>query len=330
MSPPPGFGDDFGELFGGTTSPSVQALITKCLTAVGVNSDDSEYRSRTLVFMNFAYLKILKGRHWKFSHREAFIDLRPPYEVGTVALTQGSTLVEEDTVPPTIQFNATMIGQTFAPNQSDQDLYRVAALPTAKKITLTSMYAGETTSESAYKILFDRFVLEAGIQSIRSLLVTGLGELKPCGLQEFRNKKGENPNLVGPPKWYTLVNAEKDSGQWTLEIFPAPDKRYSAQIDYTLRPVGLVDEDNCFTLIPPDNLDVLYYAVLADLYGYQENATMADRAGKIAAMSWNTFASNQEMTDSVARIQPARRYFNRRRDRYAGFYGLKWFGRVDD
>jgi hypothetical protein len=330
MSPPPGFGDDFGELFGGTTSPSVQALITKCLTAVGVNPDDSDYRDRTLVFLNFAYLKILKGRHWKFTHREAFVDLRPPYEVGTVALTQGSGVVEEDTVPAALQFNIIMVGQTFAPSQSDQDLYRVNSILTSKKLALTSNYAGETAAGSAYKILFDRLVLEAGIQAVRSLLVTGLGELKPCGVQEFRNKKGANPNLVGPPEWYTLVNAEKDSGQWTLEIWPAPDKRYSAQIDYTLRPVGLVDEDTSFTLIPPNNLDVLYYAVVADLYGYQENGAMADRVGKIAALSWNTFASDQEMTDSVARIQPGRRYFNRRRDRYAQSYGLKWFGRVDD
>lgn len=139
-----------------------------------------------------------------------------------------------------------------------------------------------------------------------------------------------NPVLKGPPEWFTVVNAEKDTGQWTLELYPSPDKRYSCNIDYSVRPIGLMDEEDCFTLIPPDQLDVLYYQLLADIYGYQENAAMADRVGKIAANSWIRFASDQEMTDSMARIQPARRHFNRRRGRYPGYYGLKWFGRVED
>lgn len=326
----PNFGSEFGELFGGTDSASVQALITKCLTAVGVNPEDQDYRDRALTFLNFAYLNRLKGRHWKFSHREVFVDLRAPYEVGTVALTQGSGLVQEDTVPPVLQFSNLMVDQLFAPSQTDQDIYRILSVETAKKLTLASQYAGVSAAGVAYKVLFDRISLEPGIQAIRSLIISGFGEIKPCGLQEFRTRKSYNPTLTGRPEWYTLVNAEKGTGQWTVEFYPSPDKRYSCQIDYTLRPVGLFDTEDCFTLIPADHQDVLYYAVLADLYRYQENPSMAEDAAKTAANSWLRFASDQEMTDSVARIQPARPYFNRRRNRYRGYYGLKWFGRVED
>lgn len=327
---PPGFGADFGTLFGSSIRASVQSLITFALTATGVSPEDTAYRERVLTFMNFAYLNRLKGRHWKFTNRDLFIDLKAPYETGTVTLTGGSYLVQEDTATPVLQFNATMIGQNFAPAISTEDLYRVASLDGSKKLNLASHYAGSTATLTAYKILFDRIHLESGVQAVRSLLLSGLGEIKPCGLQEFRNRKSRNPTLQGPPEWYTLVEAEKGTGQWTLELYPSPDKRYSCQIDYTVRPVGLVDEDTCFTLIPSDHLDVLYYAVLADIYRYQENAAMMESANKMATDSWRRFASDQEMTDSVARIQHGRKYFNRNRQRYVGYYGYKWFGRVDD
>lgn len=326
----PTFSTDFGELFGGTTSASVQALITKCLTAVGINADDTEYRARALVFLNFVYLNRLKGRHWKFTNREAFVDLKPAYEAGTVALTIGTNGVTEDTAPPVIAFTSLMVGQTFVPQQDDQDVYRILLVPTAQSLTLASQYTGATAAGSSYKILFDRVSLEVGVQAVRSVVVAGVGEIAPMGLQAFRNLKSMNPSLVGRPQYFTLVEAETGSGQWTLELYPAPDKRYSAQIEYSVRPVGLVDETTCFTLIPSDHLDVLYYGVLADLYRVQENGAMAASAAKDAANSWVRFASDHEMTDSTARIQHARGYLGRQRARHRGYYGLKWFGRVDD
>lgn len=324
------FSTDFGELFGGTTSASVQALITKCLTAVGINADDTEYRDRALIFLNFVYLNRLKGRHWKFTNREAFVDLKPAYEVGTVALTIGSNNVAEDTAPAALQWTSQMVGQTFVPQQDDQDTYRILLVPTSTSLTLASQYTGASAAGSSYKILFDRVSLEVGVQAVRSVVIAGVGEIAPMGLQEFRNLKAMNPSLVGRPEYFTLVEAEAGSGQWTLELYPAPDRRYSAQIEYSIRPVGLVDEDTCFTLIPPDHLDVLYYGVLAELYIVQENIAMSQTVAKMAANSWARFASDQEMTDSTARIQHARRYLGRQRTRYRGYYGLKWFGRVDD
>jgi hypothetical protein len=77
-------------------------------------------------------------------------------------------------------------------------------------------------------------------------------------------------------------------------------------------------------------MDVLYEGVRARLYIYQENPAMASEVGRYAAAALNKFASDQEMTDSVARVQHARRYFNRNRHRYPGYYGVKWFGRVED
>lgn len=323
---PPGFGDNYGELFGGEASSSAQAMVTKCLVAVSVNPDDADYREKALTFLNFAYLHRLKGRHWKFLNRELYIDLEAPYSTGTVALTQNDATVVEDSAPTAIVFSAPMLGKTFAVGIN---AYRILSLNSGQSLELSTEYADPSTTSQSYKILYDRISLNEEVQAIRSLMVQGIGELAPLGIQEFRAMKAKSPTLTGIPRFYTLVQAEEDSGQWTLELFPAPDKSYACQIEYSARLTGLQDEADVYMKIPPENLDVIFFTVVADLYAAQENATMADYWGKKAANSWLTFSSDQELTDSVARIQHARRYFDRGR-RYKGYFGLNWFGKVED
>lgn len=322
-----GFGQGgFGAQLGASLNNSVQKIITDCLVAAGINSDDTVYRERALVFLNMVYLNRLKGRHWKFAQREAFLDLKAPYTTGTVDVTQdsyGVTLTGGT-------FDATMHGQTFVPPSSNIDLYRVALVNTGTSLNLSAKFSGDSQTAANYQILFDRMTLEPGILAVRSISMSGFGEIRPLGAQEFRNKKSQNPTLTGIPQFYTLVNAEEQAGVWTLEFFPAPDKRYTAHVEYSVRPVGLEDEDDCFTIIPPHHMDVLHYGVLAEIYRIQENPAMLDAVRTEAAQAWARFASDQEMTDSVARIQPGRRYFNRAaRRQYRGYYGLNWFGKVD-
>ncbi len=322
----PGFGENFGELFGGSESSSVQALITKCLRAVDISVDDEDYREKCLTFLNFAYLFRLKGRHWKFLNRELYIDLEAPYEAGTVLMTQNDATVTEDTNPPVIDFDATDVGKGFA---IGSELYRILSMTSQTSIELSTDFAGETAAEQSYKILYDRFVLTETVHALRSLVIQGHGEINPMGLQEFRQKKAENPTLVGVPRYYTLVAAEEDSGQWTMELYPAPDRRYACQVEYTAKLIGVRDEEDNYLLLPSQHHDVIYYSVLSDLYAGQENTAMSDRYGKLAALAWQTLASDQEMTDSVARIQPARKYHGRGQ-RYRGYFGLNWFGKVED
>lgn len=322
---PPGFGDNYGELFGGVASHSAQAMITKGLVAVGVNPDDTDYREKALTFLNFGYFHRLKGRHWKFLNRELYIDLEAPYETGTVTLTQNDATVVEDTATPALTFAATMVGQTFAIGDS---AYRVSSLNSGTSLELTTEYADDTATLQSYKVLFDRISLNENVQAIRSLMIQGLGEINPLGIQEFRAKKAVNPTLEGPPRHYTLVKAEEDSGQWTLELYPAPDKRYACQIEYSARLTSVQDEADQFLLVPPNHLDVIFFTLVADLYAVQENPAMAEYWGKKATQAWVTFSSDQEMTDSVARVQHARRYFDRGR-RYRGYFGLTWFGKVE-
>lgn len=324
-----GFGQDgFGDQFGASLNNSVAKIITDCLVATGINSEDTDYRARTLVYLNNIYLNRLKGRHWKFTQREVFLDLKAPYTTGDIAIVQGSYDVAPAVPPDTMQWDATMLGQMFVPDGSNVDHYRIDTIPTSSTLTLSAKFSGETITSAGYQILFDRLTLEPGILAIRSVSMSGFGEIKPLGTQAFRTMKASNPGLTGTPRFYTLVNAESQAGAWTLEVYPAPEKRYTAQVDVSLRPVGLSDSDDCFTLIPPHHMDVLHYGVLAELYRYQENPAMLADCRKEAANAWRVFASDQEMTDSVARVQMGRRYFNRTRQ-YEGYYGLRWFGKVE-
>lgn len=325
-----GFGEDeFGDQQGASLNNSVAKIITDCLIAVGINEDDTLYRTRALVALNQIYLSRLKARHWKFTQREAFLDLQAPYSTGDVNITQGSYDVDVADPLDGVQWDATMLGQMFVPDGGNVEHYRVATVPSLVSLTLSAKFSGETVAASSYQILFDRLVLEPAILAIRSLSVSGIGEIRPIGTQQFRNMKAANPGLTGIPQFYTLVEADAQSGHWTLEIFPSPDKRYTAQVDYSVRPVGLEDEDDCFTLIPPQHIDVLHYGVLAELYRIQENPAMLADCRSEAARAWRTFSSDQEMTDSVARIQSGGRHFRRRQHRYPGYYGLNWFGKVE-
>lgn len=324
-------GGSFGGQFSSLTGASVKSLIDAVLTAAGINTDDTEYRARLLTFANYRYLNIMKGRHWKCAHREIFRDMQAPYNSGTVTLTKGSSLVTEDSVVPSLQWNATMLGQAFSKGTGH---YRIGEVVDSKNIRLASSYAEDSAALSGYEILFDRYTLDAKVKTITSISVSGVGEVKPVGRQEFFSRKSESPNRTGSPQIFTLLStddqAETQSGQWTVEFFPAPDKRYSMLIEYIARPMGLEDSETCFTMIPPDHLDVLYFFMLADTYINQENPTLADMVGKQAAAAWNRFASDQDMTDSVARVKHQRKYFNRGRSSRRGYFGLRWFGRVED
>lgn len=323
----------FGGQQGAVTPNSVKRLIDNCLIATNINTDETLYRERVLTFLNFLYLQKIAGRHWKFQHRELFLQTKAPYIAGTVALNQGNDIVEEDVdvgngATAATAWNSSMVGQMFAPTQGDQDFYRILKVETAKKLQLESPFSGESATFSAYRILFDRLTLEAAVQGLVSVAIVGRGEIKMVGRQEFFYKKHMDPDREGVPQICTLINQEEDSGQWTLELYPAPDKRYTVHIQFMLRAVALEDSETSFTMIPPEYAHVLYTAAVAEIYRLQENPAMLADARREATMAWNTFASDQEMTDSVARIQPGRSYFNRLRHR-RGYYGFSWFGKVD-
>jgi len=326
-------GGQFGGQFSSNIPGNFKALIDDCLRSAGVTTSDTKYRERALAFATYAQLHALKGRHWRFLNRELYIDLTPPYNTGTVALTENSrSVVEQEEVGAAKQivWNSTMVGSKFCPSPSDIDCYRILKVENSKSLELASVYAGTSAAPTSYKIIKDRYVLDAKIQKVKTISLGSIGAIKPVGLNSFRHMESANPCLTGVPEYYTIVHMEEDSGQSTIEFYPSPDKRYNCRIEYVETITTPEDSETCFSVIPPNHMDVLYFGILAEIYRYQNNPAMLQDARTQYQDAWRRFASDHDLVDPVARIQHGRNYFRRGRNRYSGFYGMKWFGKVED
>lgn len=326
---------EFGGQYSSGLSANFKVLIDDCLRAGGILTTDTKYRQRALTFATYVQMKALKGRHWKFLNAELAFDTDAPYETGTVKLVQNSNEVIEEEIPPAIkeiQWNSTHKGSKFCPTGRDVEYYRILEVPDSKILTLDGDYVGDsTTTPASYKILKDRYVLDVKVDKIGSVMVSGIGEIKPIGLQKFRNMESYNPCLTGFPEYYTVVETEPDSGQITLELYPAPEKKYSVRVEYKQRITTPEDSESCYSAIPPHHMDVLFYGVMAEIYRYQNNTAMAQEMSREYISAWTKFASDQDLVDPLARVQHQRHYFHRyRRNRYRGYFGLDWFGKVED
>lgn len=318
------FGGDFGPKLG----TDAKSIITNALRMTGVNPENAAYREVALSFLNEAYLTILKGRHWKFLNRELFVELQKPYSTGTLAIEEGSHTVKEEDGLSVVNFNVNHLGQLLQIGTSGQ-YYRVLDIVSNKELKINSGYVGDTTDSVGFKIYQDRITLDGKVQDVKSVSVIGHREIMPDGLQTFRTRKSRNNTLSGTPIYFTVIEENPQDGAKTLEFYPCPDDHYSLHIEYTERPTYLSDSETDFVSIPPEHIDVLTLSLRAKIYEDQNNTSMAASVGRQASMAWSRMAGDKEMTDSTARIQLGKKYFNRRRS-HRGYYGRKYFGRVDD
>lgn len=328
------FGSSFGGQSGANLSAHVSQLIDDCLRATSIDTSNTLYRERAVTFVNYTYLHLLQGKQWSFTNREQSFELTRPYELGTVGLTQDSDIIEEDLVgdaSPVIQWSSGVIDQLFVPDATDGgEAYRIVEHLSTKKVKLAADYTGASTDGASYKIIFDRYHLTAHVQEIKSIMIHGTGEVRLVGLGEFRAKKEQNAPHTGTPRWATIVEIEEDSGQIQIELYPAPEKRYTATIEYSERPVRLEDSETSFPMIPPEHMPALFYGVVSQIYQFQNNAAMAREVGLKAVVAYNKMAGDHKITDPNARIQNGRSYFRKGSRRHRGYYGTKWFGKVDD
>jgi hypothetical protein len=316
----------FGTQFGGGLSTDVKTLLDDALATTGIGSNDTRYRDTALRLANQVYLSILKGKHWAFLNKELFLETRAPFEAGTVDVTEGShTVVETNS---TQVFNVLNLGGMFTVGGRGE-YYRVAEIPRNTELTISSQYGGPTATDTSYKILYDRIKLDSKVQDLKSLVLLGHREIKAVGLQQFREMKARNSNLIGPPEWYTIVEQNPQDGSMTVELYPAPDKAYPIQIEYTERPLRLEDSETCYMVIPPEHYDVMLLGLRAKIYQDQNNTQVYQQVQSEFSQAWLRMAADIEVTDSVASFKHKRNYFNRRQ-KYRGYFGTRWFGKVDD
>lgn len=320
---------EFGGQMGAGNSSDMKTLISDVLKTTGVGTNNTRYRETALAFGNQVYLTILKGRHWKFMNKELFMDVLPPHTPGTVQATPATHSIKAEEGTALTAFNSNHKGQMLAV-AAQEEYYRVIDVISGTELQIHSRYVGDAVTDATYKIVNDRILLDSKVQDIRSLSVVGHREIKPVGLQQFRTRKETYPTQTGTPDSFTVIGERAQDGSQLVEIYPAPDKRYSIFIEYTERPMRLEDSETCFLVIPPEHMDVMILGMRAKIYQDQNNEAMARVVGAEAAQAWNRMAGDQEITDSRARLQPGRNYFHRNRgSRFKGYYGLKHFGKVD-
>lgn len=311
---------------GGAKFYTVPTLIDAVLKATGQTTADLDARSRCLEFVNARYLQVLKSKHWRFLMREGIYDLRAPYTTGTATVVNGSNAV---TGVGTV-WNASMIGQKIILG-SDGASYRIQTVPTQTTLTLSSAYQETSQSGVTYKIAFDRVEMPTNAQAVKDALIAGFWKLAPYGMADFRLVEAKNEGLTGTPEIYTVVDQEENSSELTIQLYPSPDRDYSFRFEYNLRPYKLDDEADQYFLIPDNYLDVMYYGVLHDMYRYLADAQNSNSALRDYQTSFSRMVSDNALTDQEPRIQPSRNYYNRvRRGAYRGYFGTRWFGKVDD
>lgn len=333
--------------FGSERFGDVKKLIDRAMLATGHDTDDADNRELALALLNMRYNQCLSGKNWKFLQRGLAIDLFGPYEVGTVRLQKDSNKVTENidpsANPPTepLSFDARFTGQTFIGRGEggEGSSYEIDKIVTNKQLQLTSLYAGEDADFTAYKILIDHYWLEGGVGKIRSALLGGSygrnPELVLVGRQELRQLQKRQYYKEGIPQYLCTNEYESDgSGRREVIIWPAPDKRYTLEIDYDVRVTALKDEEGCYTLIPEEYNNVLYYGLCADLYANQNNPAMLSSMQANYVEGMRKMAADYEMTDNKARIMMKRKYYQRprqrsRRSNYTRYAGLEYFGLID-
>jgi hypothetical protein len=349
MSNDVGFGSQpFGtSTFGSNRFGDAKAIIDRAMRATGLAIDDLDSRELAIDLLNMRYNHCLSGKNWKFLQRTMAIDLFGPYSTGTIKLTQNSDKVSESidptAVPPTqpLTFNQTLVGQTFIAKGEggESSSYEVDKIITPKQIQLSSKYAGDDANFTSYKILKDHYWLEAKVGKIRSALLGGSygrnPELILIGRQELRQLQKRQSFQESIPQ-YLCTNEYEDNGSGRREviIWPAPDKRYTLEIDYDVRITALEDVEGCYTLLPEEYNSVLFYALCADLYENQNNPSAADRMQAKYMEAFKKMAGDYEMTDNKARIMMKTKYYQKPRlrsmrhnsTRYAG---LEYFGLID-
>lgn len=336
------FGSNFGGNFSSPRFANSKTLIDQVLVAVSKGKTNAPSRELVLEMMNHRYLQLLKGRQWRFLRKETVIDFQKPYSLGALTLTEGSYVAEElidlqnivDGIIPAADFNATMLGQRFKLNSNSSSLhqtdYRIGKIVNPKKLEFTTKFTGPNVTDHSFTILFDRYSLDEKVLEIHSMVLQSNGEMVGLRRQEFNEKRDANPSMSGIPRYYTLLEQDTDNGQFEIEVWPAPDRRYSATIDFTIRPVRLEDDETSMPLIPDYHLDVLYYGTLCDIYRNLNDPANRDDARKDYERSWGTMASDKMMVDDRPRVMNNNRYFAKNgRRTIRGYMGLDLFRKFD-
>lgn len=304
---------------------STKDLIDEVLRNTGHRDPASETQKRISVlgFLNHHYAAISANKHWEWLYRREDYNLDEPYDTGTISATQGSNVING-------------VGTLFSSNVIPYNklivrdkLYTVTEVVSTTQLKIEGEYVDETESGLGYKIVKPIKRLPGYVDVIRSMSIDGVGELVPLGTQELRRKQQMDPGFVGAPRWFSETIRRAEDGIRYVEVWPNPDQKYIAHIDFSVVLERLDDAADNFPLIPDKYRVVLYYGALADMYRFLSDPTNEASAQKAYDRVYLQMVGDTQLTDSRMILQPSRNYKNRRSRRYRVAMSLSDFAKYE-
>lgn len=158
-----------------------------------------------------SYREILDHRDWRGLHADARLQTFAPYEVGTVALTSGSSSLTGTGTT----FTAGMTGRKF--RAVGRDEWYTFTYVSATSATLDRPYEGDTNAASTYLIYQDRYTLPAQVKTVE-----WMEGLNPENLNRLR----ANVFCMDIPTCWANGNDSDEATPPVLhsvELWPAPN-----------------------------------------------------------------------------------------------------------
>jgi hypothetical protein len=308
---------------------STAGLIDAILRASGHSTPATQTAKRAFCLdaLNNRYSVVTTSQHWDWLYQEVDTLFKEPEETGTVNMTNRSQSV----VGVSTVFSANVVPNNVLSIPTRNETYLISTVESNTALTLEGQFAGETEEDLAYKIIKPIYTMPSDLETIQSIQLDGVSwEMVPVGRQEFTRIKQHNPGQVGPPRWYTEI-ARRTDGVRLIEIYPAPDKDYSARLHYGVNISKLSDSADDYPLLPDRHRAILYYGGLADMFGYLRDATMMAANEDRFQLALANMRNDTKITDSRIQFQPKRNYRNRtgRRNRRRRSYSASDLAQED-
>jgi hypothetical protein len=332
MSSSTGFGTgSFGTSnYGSIPFGDTADLIDQILRVTGHPTPSSEptKRAQILIFINTRYQQICMDSKWAWLHAQYDVNLKAPYTEGTASAENGS-------------YDLVGVGTEWSTNLEQKNLfwfsggtatYHVSDVDSQTELSLESKFSEDDLDDATYTAVQNQYRLPVEVDQLKQIVVNGGVKVELVGPDELSIYKARDPQALGTPRFASLIRRDTDDDATYVEFYPSPDRSYTVEIGYSVRIYGLEDAEDCYPIIPDRYRACLFYGACADFATITlKNPTI----GQAMQVQFNSFygqmKSKKEITDQDLRLMPQRNYVKRAtRGRRQGFWGINWFGRVDD
>lgn len=286
------------------------SLISAILRATGHSNPSQETAKRAvcLDYLNNRYSYISTSQHWDWLYQEVDTIFKGIEDAGSLTLTNRSQSV----VGVGTNFTANVVPNNVLSVPHRNETYLISSIESTTQLTLEGQYAGDTESLVGYKIIKPIYTMPSDLETIQSIQLDGVSwEMVPMGRQEFTRLKQHEPGRVSPPRYYTEIGRRAQDGVRLIEIYPSPEKDYTARLMYGVNIQKLSDSEDDYPLIPDRHRAILFYGGVADMFGYLRDATMSAKNEELFQLGVLNMRNDTKITDSKIQFQPGRNYKNR-------------------